>query len=40
VGFRGEVEAQIDFKMPEYFWHTAWYINFLSVHKIIIRVCV
>ena len=40
VGFRGEVEPRIYFKMPDYFWYTAWYIKFLRVQQIIIRVCV
>lgn len=40
VGLRGKAEARVGVKTPEYFWHTALYIKFLSVQQIIIRVCV
>ena len=40
VGLRGKAEAGVGVKKPEYFWHTALYIKFLSLQQIIIRVCV
>ena len=40
VGLRGQAEAGVGVKTPEYFWRTALYITFLSLQQIIIRVCV
>ena len=40
VGLRGKAEASVGVKPPEYFWHTALYIKFLSAQQIIILVCV
>ena len=40
VGLGGKAEASVGVKTPEYFWHTALHIKFLSLQQIIIRVCV
>jgi hypothetical protein len=40
VGLRGKAEAGVGVKMPEYFWHTAWYMKLLRALQIIISFCV
>jgi len=40
VELQAKAEASVGVETPEYFWHAALYIKFLSVQQIIIRVCV